>query len=46
MKQIVECLRPEAFDVKYIVVRDYGDGKLRWSGMGSDDYALVKKCVD
>lgn len=46
MKHTVWLLRPEAFKAKYIIVRDYGDGVLRWSGFSCDDYEMTKHCVD
>lgn len=46
MTHKVWCLKPEALKAKYIIVRDYGDGVLRWSGFSSDDYEMTKNCVD
>ena len=46
MKQVVWDLEPRAFKAKYIIVRDYGDGVLRWSRFSSDDYERTKNCVD
>lgn len=46
MTKTVQGLRPEAFKAKYIIVRDYGDGVLRWSRFSSNDYELTKNCVN
>ena len=46
MTKTVWRLRPEAFKEKYIIIRDYGDGVLRWSRFSSNDYELTKNCVD
>lgn len=45
-KQVVWNLEPSAFEAKYIIVRDHGDGVLWWSRFSSDDYERTKNCVD
>ena len=46
MKQVVWNLEPRAFNYKYIIVRDYGDGVLYWGRYSSNDLELTQGCVD
>ncbi len=39
-------LEPRAFNDKYIIVKDYGDGVLYWSRYSSNDLELTQSCVD
>ena len=42
----VWLLEPRAFNDKYIIVKDYGDGVLYWSRYSSNDLELTQSCVD
>ena len=44
--QVVWCLEPRAFNTKYIIVNDYGDGVLYWSRFSCDDLEMTQNCVD
>ena len=46
MKHVVWNLAPRAFNDKYIIVRDYGDGDLHWSRFSSNDLKATQGCVD